>query len=100
MIVFRDHGEKHGSLYTELPHAFSPPDRRLGSDPTMTHGSQLSHFIKYSSVQESGDFPTYLDFEQFAIREFRLFWRSFLAWSNLISDGPFDPVCVGDSVEY
>src|SRR3954467_4265267 len=75
-------------------------DLRSPSSSARTRGSQLSDFVRYFSAKAGHSFTDYFDFQDYAIRDFRLFWRTFLDWSQLAWDGLAEPVCVGDAVEH
>ncbi|MFL5280036.1 MAG: AMP-binding protein [Rhodopila sp.] len=51
-------------------------------------------------MKSGHSFANFFDFQDYAIREFRFFWRTFLDWSHPITEGATEPVCVGDTVEH
>ena len=61
--------------------------------------SQMTAFMRYCERATSRSFTDYWSFQSFAAEDFRLFWRLFFAWSELVFEGQLDPVCLGDSSE-
>jgi len=76
----------------QMPHFFDPADGRLSPEPLKAQGSQLSFFIDYFAVKAGYEFSNYTQFQQIAIRDFRLFWHTFLDWSQIIAEGRPEPV--------
>jgi acetoacetyl-CoA synthetase len=61
--------------------------------------AQLAAFIRYCAVNIGHSFGDYADFERFAVRDFRRFWRMLAEWSRLPVEGALEPVCIGDTCE-
>src|SRR5262245_57333339 len=61
--------------------------------------SQLSSFMRYAEAEAGKRFADWEAFHRFSVREFRTFWRLFLAWSGIVSEGLDEPVCEGDDCE-
>ena len=61
--------------------------------------SQMTAFMRYCEAATSRIFADYSSFQSFSVEDFRLFWRLFLRWSELVCEGQLDPVCLGDSCE-
>src|SRR5207247_2005062 len=59
----------------------------------------MTAFMRYCERATSRSFTDYWSFQSFAAEDFRLFWRLFFAWSELVFEGQLDPVCLGDSSE-
>lgn len=82
------------------------------SHPREDFVSQLSSFVRYCEAETGRRFEwppscrevgrpgkKHDDFHAFSVREFRSFWRLFLAWSKIICDGAVEPVCEGNDCE-
>lgn len=61
--------------------------------------SQLTEFLRYCETMSGRVFADYGAFDQFAVQDFRQFWRLFLCWSEISQEGEIDPVCGGESLE-
>lgn len=59
----------------------------------------VSDFIAHVERAMGQRFADYARFEDFAIRDFRRFWRCFLDWSGIVYSGDADPVCTDDDCE-
>lgn len=66
---------------------------------TNSSNSHMQFFMHYCEQQSGLKFINYVAFDQFAVTQFRTFWRLFLQWSKLIFEGETEPVCLGDDVE-
>jgi acetoacetyl-CoA synthetase len=61
--------------------------------------SQLSSFMRYVEAKVGQRFADWEAFHRFSVTEFRTFWRLFLTWSGIASEGSDDQVCEGDDCE-
>ena len=61
--------------------------------------SQLHEFMPFYERATGQRFADYLQFEDFAVQNYRKFWRSFLDWSEIVYSGDPDPVCTSDDCE-
>ena len=68
-------------------------------DAAQTGQAELHNFIRICARRTGQTFATYADFEAFAIREFRTFWRLFLETYAIATTGDAEPVCDGDVIE-
>lgn len=62
--------------------------------------SSMTEFIRFCSTQNKTQYPSYEEFHQFSINDFRTFWRLFLEWSEMLRDGNLEPVCAQDLCEH
>ncbi len=62
--------------------------------------TRLAIFIKYCESLTDSHFVTSQEFHDFSFREFRLFWRSFLDWSEIPYSGDPHVVCQGEDNEH
>ena len=67
--------------------------------PDACAASQLTAFIDFVTTSQAVSFPSYADFEEWAAREYRDFWRLFVSWSGISVDGVPEPVCTSDEIE-
>lgn len=99
-------------IYKEYSSAVDNSSRNLGDSaligernpifqpqPDTIADSQMTAFMRYCEQATSRSFTDYWSFQSFAVEDFRLFWRLFFAWSELVFEGQLDPVCLGDSSE-
>ena len=71
----------------------------LGPRVEEVEPAQLVAFIRHCAMRTGYSFGEYADFERFAVRHFKQFWRLFIAWSRLPVQGTLEPACLGDTCE-
>jgi acetoacetyl-CoA synthetase len=67
--------------------------------PEVIAGSQLTAFIGYCEQETGLSIRDSTALHEWAVREFREFWRCFLSWSRIDFEGSVNPLCVGDLCE-
>jgi acetoacetyl-CoA synthetase len=67
--------------------------------PEAVAASQLTDFRRHCEAATGQRFADHAAFHAFSTREFRTFWRLFVAWSGVAVEGSVEPVCVGDACE-
>jgi acetoacetyl-CoA synthetase len=79
--------------------------RRVNSSPIFTpaaeaiEASQLTAFIQFCERATGRSICDSDKLYQLSIEDFRLFWKLFLLFSNLVWDGKAFPVCTSDNIE-
>src|SRR6185437_6568047 len=68
-------------------------------EPAAVAASQLTAFTRFCGARTGQRFPHHGAFHQFSVEEFRQFWRCFLEWADLPTDGDPRPVCTSDDCE-
>jgi acetoacetyl-CoA synthetase len=68
-------------------------------ETTQLRHSELQEFIRICERQTGKSFRTYPDFEKFALKDFRTFWKLFLDRSGIGVAGDIEPVCDGNEIE-
>ena len=61
--------------------------------------SQLTAFRQFCEAELGRSISGEEALYRFSVDEYQLFWRLFLAWSDILREGVDQPVCAGDSVE-
>jgi acetoacetyl-CoA synthetase len=75
----------------------------MAADPTFPANSdfsQLEEFVQHCEGRTGKTFSGHAAFDEFAVGEFRDFWRFFLDWTGLRTAGEPDPVCTDDRCEF
>jgi acetoacetyl-CoA synthetase len=73
--------------------------RRPIWQPSFLAQTQLTAFIRHCERCTGAAFSSYDAFHRFSVREYRTFWRLFLAWSGVEFSGDAANVCTGDDPE-
>ncbi|MGF6313690.1 acetoacetyl-CoA synthetase [Bradyrhizobium sp. i1.8.4] len=77
----------------------SDEDVVIGPENRPLAHSQLTAFMQWCETRIGRKLSDHAAMDQFAVREFRSFWRLFVEWCHLPREGAVDPVCVGDACE-
>ena len=72
-----------------------------GSAESMA-ASQMTAFTAALEATTGEVFTSYEALHDFSVREYKIFWKFFVHWSNVAFDlsGDTEPVCVGEDCEY
>jgi acetoacetyl-CoA synthetase len=87
---------------TVEPAPTAPPGDRavvFRPSPEVVAASQLTAFRRHCEVESGRPIPSEEAFHRFSVDEYRLFWRLFVGWSDLLLEGDDRPVCTDDGVE-
>lgn len=68
-------------------------------DETRAAASRMTAFMAFAGQSLGRRFVDYADLHAWACADFRGYWGSFLAWSQLPWSGEPEPVCEGDAIE-
>ena len=68
--------------------------------PEVVAASQLTAFRHFCEAESGRSISGEEALYRFSVDEYQLFWRLFLAWSDILREGVDRPVCAGDSVEF
>lgn len=80
--------------------ALSMDDLARATPDEVLPATQLSEFIRFCEHAASRRFVDYIQFETFAIQNYRQFWRCFLDWSGIVYSGDPDPVSTAEDCEH
>src|SRR3954468_2647961 len=69
-------------------------------DPAVAAASTLTAFMRFCEQRTGLQFSDQAHFHAFSVADYRIFWRLFLHWSDLITEGDSEPVCAGAQVEH
>ena len=67
--------------------------------PGRLSASQLQAFTRFCEGLTRRRFASHSEFHDFSVSDYREFWWLFLSWSEILWDGPTDPVCTSDECE-
>ena len=68
--------------------------------PEVVAASQLTAFRHFCEAESGRSISDEEALYRFSVDEYQLFWRLFLAWSDILREGDDRPVCTGDGVEF
>ncbi len=87
---------------TVEPAPAAPPRERevvFRPAPAVIAASQLTAFRRHCELELGRSIPNEEAFYRFSVDEYRLFWRSFARWSDILLEGDEQPVCTDEGVE-